>query len=352
VAAVLMNVTATNTTGPGWLTLFPADATLPTASNLNFGAGQSVPNLVVVKVAQTGINAGKVSITNTGGITGGPNVDVIGDVVGWYSDGTTAAANKFTGLAPTRILDTRSNVGLTGHFVPQAQRDLLVGGVGGVPANADSVVLNVTATNPSAGGWLTLFPTGQTLPNASNLNFAAGQSIANLVTVKLGTGGSNAGKVTITNTGGVVGGGTVDVVGDVVGYYQSAGVSALTPVAPQRILDTRSGLGGTTGPIAAQGTVTVDPHTGGAPVPPVGSYTGVVVNVTVTGPSAGGWLTVYPSDVSLPGVSNLNFAPGQTVANLVKLKVGADGDIKITNTGGITGGGTVQIIADIVGYYS
>jgi hypothetical protein len=96
----------------------------------------------------------------------------------------------------------------------------------------------------------------------------------------------------------------------------------------------------------------VDPHTGATPVPPVGSYSGVVVNVTVTGPSAGGWLSVYPSDQSQPNASNPNFGAGQTVANLVKLKVGADGKIKITNTGGIMGGGSVQIIADIVGYCS
>jgi hypothetical protein len=175
--------------------------------------------------------------------------------------------------------------------------------------------------------------------------------VANLVTVKLGTGGANAGKVSITNTGGVTGGASVDVVGDVVGYYTTPGGSLLTPFAPQRILDTRSGLGGTTGPVAKQGTLTVNPHTGGTPLPPVGSYTGVIVNVTATSPTAGGWLTVYPSDQSLPNASNLNFAPGQTVANLVKIRVGADGDIKIANTGGVTGGGSVQIIADIVGYY-
>jgi hypothetical protein len=175
--------------------------------------------------------------------------------------------------------------------------------------------------------------------------------VANLVTVKFGTGGANAGKVSITNTGGVTGGASVDVVGDVVGYYTTPGGSLLTPFAPQRILDTRSGLGGTTGPIAPQASVVVDPHTGGTPLPPVGSYAGVIVNITATSPTAGGWLTAYPSDQTLPTASNLNFAPGQTAANLVKLKVGADGKFKITNTGGITGGGSVHIVADIVGYY-
>jgi hypothetical protein len=142
------------------------------------------------------------------------------------------------------------------------------------------------------------------------------------------------------------------VIGDIVGYYQPGTGSVLHPIAPQRILDTRSGLGAPAMAVPENGTVTVDPHTGGTPVPPVGSYTGVIVNVTATSPTAAGWLTAYPSDATLPTASNLNFSVGQTVANLVKLKVGADGNIKITNTGGVVGGGTVQIIADIVGYYS
>jgi hypothetical protein len=77
----------------------------------------------------------------------------------------------------------------------------------------------------------------------------------------------------------------------------------------------------------------------------------VVVNVTATGPTAGGWLTVYPSDQVLPVARTLNFSAGQTVANLVKIRVGADGKLKITNTGGVMTGGTVNILADIVGYY-
>jgi hypothetical protein len=345
-----LNVTATNPAAFGWLTLFPADAALPTASNLNFAPGQSVPNLVAVKVAQSGPNAGKVSITNTGGISGGGTVDVVADVVGYYADGTGTLAGRFTGLAPNRILDSRSNTGFNGPLAQNATGVLTVTG-GSVPADADSVVLNVTATGSTAAGWLTVYPADQSLPSASNLNFATGQSVANLVTVKLGVGGLSAGKVRVTNTGGFPGPGSVQVIGDVVGYYKNAVGAFLTPLRPQRILDTRSGLGGTSGPVTPQQTVIIDPHTA-AGIPPVGSYSGVIVNVTATGPTGGGWLTAYPSDQGLPTASNLNFGAGQTVANLVKLKVGADGDLKITNTGGVAAGPNVQIIVDLVGYYT
>ena len=71
---VVMNVTATNTTDAGFLTVFPAGAPRPTTSNLNFVPGQSVPNLVMSK-----LGGGAVSIYNFAGST-----DVIADVVGWY----------------------------------------------------------------------------------------------------------------------------------------------------------------------------------------------------------------------------------------------------------------------------
>jgi uncharacterized protein YkwD len=351
VSAVILNVTAVGASAGGWLTLFPTGQSLPTASNLNFSAGQTIANLVVVKVGYGGASEGKVSINNTGANPAAGSVNLVADVVGYYGDDTTPPADSFTSVSPNRIVDTRSNTGLTGAFAPQQTRNLQVGGQAGVPVDADAVVMNVTATGPSAGGWLTLFPAGQSLPTASNLNFAAGQSVANLVTVKLGTGGANAGKVSITNTGGIPsGGGTVDVVGDVVGYYKAGVGTLLTPIAPQRILDTRFGTGGVSGPVAPQGTITVDPETATG-LPPVGSYSAVIVNVTATAPSAGGWLTVFPSDQSLPTASNLNFVAGETVPNLVKIRVGADGKFKINNTGGNPAAGSVQIIADIVGYY-
>src|SRR6185369_4025281 len=100
VEAVVLNVTATAPSAAGWLTLFPKGATLPTASNLNFLAGQTVPNLVVVKVG----TGGAVSINNTGGNPAAGTVHVVADVVGYYTDTTLPnAAGKFTGVAPSRI---------------------------------------------------------------------------------------------------------------------------------------------------------------------------------------------------------------------------------------------------------
>ncbi len=88
-----------------------------------------------------------------------------------------------------------------------------VTGLGTVPATASTAVLNVTVTNPTDAGFLTVFPEGETpMPTVSNLNFSSGETVANLVTVPL----SATGGVTIYNSAG-----STDVVADVEGYYTS-----------------------------------------------------------------------------------------------------------------------------------
>ena len=84
--------------------------------------------------------------------------------------------------------------------------------------------------------------------------------------------------------------------------------------------------------------------TGAGGVPPTAK--GVVVNATVTEGTAAGYLTIWPSDATRPTASTLNFIPGQTVANLVMVKVGAGGSVGIYNAAG-----QVHLIFDVVGYF-
>ena len=67
---------------------------------------------------------------------------------------------------------------------------LPVAGQGGVPADAVGAVLNVTVTDTTSAGYLTLYPSGVPRPTASNLNWAAGETIPNLAEVKLGARGN------------------------------------------------------------------------------------------------------------------------------------------------------------------
>jgi hypothetical protein len=200
VAAAILNVTATNTTAPSFLTVWPKGAARPTASNMNWVAGQTVPNRVFVPVDPT---TGMVSIYNPSG-----TVDVVVDAGGYFTN-ATASGNSFTPQSPTRIADTRTNsttLGPGGTLTLQ-----ITGATGvGVPPNAKALILNVTVTNTTAPSFLTVYPSTATRPTASDLNWVGGQTVPNLVVATIGTSGA----ITFYNPTG-----SVDVVVDLFGYF-------------------------------------------------------------------------------------------------------------------------------------
>jgi hypothetical protein len=216
VAAVVLNVTVTNTTASSFLTVWPTGHTEPNASNVNWVAGQTVPNRVIVPVG----TGGQVTIANEFGST-----DVVVDVGGWFTDASNASATgaRYVALAPTRICDTRAESDLvsanqcngngttTGTLGQGGTAIVQVTGLAGVPAYAVAVVANTTVTNTTAPSFLTVYPDGTTLPNASDLNWVGGETVPNLVVVELGSGGA----VDATNAFG----GT-DVIMDVEGFYE------------------------------------------------------------------------------------------------------------------------------------
>jgi len=330
--AAVINVTATNATAESYLTIFPTGSTRAVASNLNFKAGKNVPNLVETALG----TGGMVSVYNPQG-----NTDVIFDVAGYVSApvGTPGADGLFNSLVPARVLDTRDGTG-TGGVIAKvgaaSSIDLTVTGAGGVPSTGvEAVVLNVTATNATAAGYITAWPKGATQPVASNLNFVAGQTSANRVVVKVGTGG----KVSLYNPAG-----TVDLVADVNGWFtdgttNTAAGDIFTGTSPNRIMDTRLG-GSPAGPgstihmnVVGQGGVPANAHS-------------VVLNVTVTNPTAGSYLTLWPNGSTQPVASDVNFVSGLTVANLTIVKIGTSGQVDVFNAQGNT-----QIVVDVVGWY-
>ncbi len=335
VGSVALNVTVTRPTAAGYVTVWPTGQPRPNASNLNFVEGQTVPNMVIVPVGV----GGQVSIFNESGST-----DVIVDVLGWFPIGSS-----FSGLTPARLLDSRVPSGGTvdgsfsgiGQVAGGAVFNLPVSGRGGVPTSGvGSVVLNVTVARPSATSYLTVWPSGQRRPNASNLNFVGGQTVPNMVIVPVGADG----QISILNETGLT-----DVIVDVLGWFPTG--PAFTGVTPRRLLDTRVPSGGTVdgaysgGGQLAGGTVFNLPVAGrgGVPVSGAGS---VALNVTVARPSAASFLTVWPKGQPRPNASNLNFTPGQTVPNMVIVPVGADGQISIINESGST-----DALVDVLGWF-
>ena len=337
VAAVILNVTVTNATMPSYLNVYPTGPA-PATSVLNFKAGDTVGNLVQVPIGY----GGEVSVLNGNG-----SVDVIFDIVGYYTGDTSSGTGQYHGLTPSRILDTR--VGTGGFTVPVGPGqsiDLPVAGQGGVPSTGVSgAVLNVTITNPTSQGYVTVYPTGTATPTTSSLNFNAGQTIANRAIVGLGTGG----KVTIYN-----GYGKTDVIVDVSGWFTDASATAGSVgqyhgLASARVVDSRFGTGGLSSPIGAAQTVGVT-LAGAGGVPAMNATvapTAVIANVTVTNTTSQGYIEVFPSGTTLPLASDLNFTRLATVANEAVEKVGTDGRVMVYN-----GYGSTDLVVDVLGWFN
>ncbi|MCO1596807.1 right-handed parallel beta-helix repeat-containing protein [Micromonospora sp. RHAY321] len=243
----------------------------------------------------------------------------------------TVVGAAYTPLPPQRVLDTRAAIGVpdTVPIPANAEVVLALPQVNGLPAaDISAVVLNVTVTAPTTGGFLRVYPDGATLPDVSNVNFVPGETVPNLVTVPMTNG-----NLRIRNTAS----GTVHVVADLQGYYSASG-SGFRSIAPLRVLDTRN-----TGssPLAPNTGRTLD-LTGRIP----SGVTAAVLNVTVTAPTTGGVLTVHPYGTAVPVASNLNFVAGQTIPNLVMVPV-VDGKVAIQNVSS----GRTHVVADLAGWF-
>ncbi len=319
--AVVLNVTAVAATASSFVTVWPKGAARPLASNLNVGPGDTVPNLVVVKLGA----GGKVSLFNVFG-----EMDLIADVAGWFPEG-----EGLEPLVPARVLDTRE-----GNGAPKARVgaggvvELQVAGRGGVPAvGAGAVVLNVTAVAATASSFVTVWPKGAARPLASNLNVGPGDTVPNLVVVKLGAGG----KVSLFNAFG-----EMDLIADVAGWFPEG--EGLEPLVPARVLDTREGNGAPKARVGAGGVVELQ-VAGRGGVPAVGAGA-VVLNVTAVAATASSFVTVWPKGAARPLASNLNVGPGDTVPNLVVVKLGAGGKVSLFNAFG-----EMDLIADVAGWF-
>ncbi|MCL6104607.1 MAG: hypothetical protein M1483_03075 [Actinobacteria bacterium] len=376
-SAVVLNVTAIGGSAPSYLSVCPGGETASAclaSSNLNFVAGQSIPNLVQVGLSSTG----SIEVYNFGG-----SVNVAVDVSGYVGSVSSKGQGSFNSLSsPYRVCDTRTANGTSiktnqcdktgaSPIGPKSGIQVQVAGYNSpylgsgespVPTGASAVVLNVTAIGGSAPSYLSVCPGGETSSTclaSSNLNFVAGQSIPNSVVVGL----SSTGSIEVYNFGG-----SVNVAVDVSGWFSGPGGtgSTFTSVSsPYRVCDTRTANGtsiktnqcDTSGasPIGPKSAIQVQvagynsPYLGsGATSVPKGA-TAVVLNVTAIGSSASSYLSVCPGGEAASAClasSNLNFVAGQSIPNFVTVGLNSSGDIEVYNFAG-----QVNAAVDVVGYY-
>jgi alpha-tubulin suppressor-like RCC1 family protein len=207
VSVVVLNVTVTAPTGSGSVSVSGGPARSPEVSNVSFGRGQTVPNLVFAAVGP----GGKVSLHNSS--TG--TVHLIADVSGYYLSGPPTAAGAFGPLAPSRLLDTDAGVGAPRAAVAAGDTvHLKVTGSGGVPSSGVSAVaLNVTVAGPAKAGSVSVMEDGSPLPRTSNLTFEPGGTVTNLVVSPVAANG----KVALHNASG----GQIRLTADVAGFFSS-----------------------------------------------------------------------------------------------------------------------------------
>jgi hypothetical protein len=338
--AAVVNITATNPSGQGFLSVYPGGKTYATTSNVNFTKGQTVANLVTVGLGATQ------SFTVYDGpttATGGGTVDFTADVEGYYS---ATGKSAYVATAPHRVYDSRANSGLpgAGMTLGAGKTDnvsVIATKTDGVPSTATGVVLNVGVTNTTASSYLEAYPTGAAPGVAtSNQNWVAGETLSSQVISALG----KTGQVTFKNYAG-----TADIVVDVDGYFTNkatTGALFTALAAPKRILTTRTAtpLNGGSNSATAITTMTGATATAGV-LDVIDLYQGTK--------AGGNFLTVYPKGTTPPVTANVNYTPSDTynvVPNAAYGTAGATGDMSVYN--GPLGAGKANVVIDEFGYFT
>jgi hypothetical protein len=314
--SALLNLTAVNSEGDGFVTAYACDKTRPTASSLNPRAGAATTNLVAAPLAADGSVCLYTSLST----------DLIADLAGFHPAGSSYVATN-----AERLLDTRG--GTKPADGQTVTLKVTATGTAQVPADAKAAFLNLTTTNSAGTGFVTVYPCGSTQPLASSSNTAAGETRATLVAAKIGTNGS----VCLYTKG------STDLIVDLQGYEPAT--SNYVPLVPERVLDSRpasqvgySGLK----PTAGQTVEVKVTGFGTSQIPTTAAS--VLLNLTSVDPDGSGFATVYPCGSPRPATSNLNYQSG-AISNLVSAKVGDGGRVCIyTQT-------STNLVADLNGYY-
>jgi hypothetical protein len=209
-AAVVLNLTTTQTLGAGHFTVWSAGSPRPNASHLNVtGAGQTIANQVV-----TPVRNGELQVYAA---TGG---HIIVDVAGYYTgpNAEASAEGLFHPVTPTRLLDTR----LTRTTTVAAQRSVGVG-LAAYSGSAAAVTVTVTATQTMGPGHVTAWPRGLSRPNTSTLNAdAGGRTVANHAVIPASTVGIDV----YTFAG-------AHLIVDMVGWFSGTPIAATAPAPEQ-----------------------------------------------------------------------------------------------------------------------
>jgi hypothetical protein len=270
--------------------------------------------------------------------------DLIIDINGYFTSATNGL--EFYPVTPCRLVDTRVSSFQSGFGPPSipagGTRSFTIpsNNACGIPATAAAYSLNITAVPQQTLGFLSIWPTGQPLPNVSTLNvYTAGTVVANAAIVPAGGNGAVSAYVTDAT----------DLIIDINGYFASGSNGLkLYPATPCRVTDTRvasfpSNLGPPAMNSGSQRSFPVPAGTCGIPLG-AGAYS---FNFTAVphAPQLGIFIT-WPTGQPQPNVSTMNSYNGSVVANAAIVPAGSNGAISIYVTD------SADVLFDINGYFA
>ncbi|MEE4541276.1 PKD domain-containing protein [Streptomyces sp. V4-01] len=252
----------------------------------------------------------------------------------------------FVPMDPARILDTHLGLGVAeAPLGPGRTVRMKVAGAGGI-GQAASVLLNLTVSHPTAGGSITVYPTGAKRPPVSDLTFHQGASTANLVNVPVGPDGS----VYVYNSAGSVG-----LAVDAEGWTTTAPSAQTGTVLANdaaiwgefhEVLDTTGGNGLPKTGKLGQGRSLTFTALSRQRNSVESAATAVVLDVTATHATAASFVSAYRAGGKVPYASELSFGAGEARSATIVVPVDGQGRVTLYNNFG-----SVDLTASVEGFY-
>ena len=252
------------------------------------------------------------------------------------------AGLHFVPVTPCRIADTRENLGAFGKpaLASGAERSFVIAQAPcNIPSNAKAYSMNVTVVPKGPLGYITIWPTGKTMPFVSTLNSIDGRVKANAAIVPAGTNGA----VSVVATD------ATEFIMDINGYFIEPNLNpsalAFYPIRPCRIADTREPNAALGGPrIEAGGTRSFPVLSANCGIPSTARAYSMNATVVPGGPL--GYISMWPTGQAQPFVSTLNAPTGAIVANAALVPAGTGGEVSVFAQG------QTHIILDVNGYFA
>jgi hypothetical protein len=332
-AAVTINMTVLVPAQAGSISVFPGDTAWNGAASISFGVKQTKQNMITAKLGSNGSLAVRNNIAST--------IQVIGDVVGYYTGGSANTPGAFQSIPMQRAFDTRpSNPLPVGSVTP-----MQIAGRGVVPASGVAAVLaNLTVISPAQAGSVSTWASNAAWDGSASESFAALRSEQDVVAISLGPDGA----AMIRNNTGV----RLQVVLDLIGYYLAGtpnGYGAYQPITPTRIFDSRLNTLADY-PLATGDVIPIqayrDARTGVARIPRW-EVPAVVVRYTVLTPAKAGSISIFPGTELWNGSASMAFGAATSVQQQLTTVLGPDGQLQLRNNTA----GSLVVVADVLGYY-